>query len=299
MPKTDFPPAIVTHAEPAFFSSQIDDARRFSLNLKPSRTEALAVVCGGYERCAADYRVERATFRYHSIEFVAGGRGALVLDGTEHPLNAGDIFTYGPNVPHTITSDPRDRLVKYFVDFTGRRAAALLHECGLSPGTLVQTAAPEAIMRLLDDLIATAQRRGPRSPAICGLILEQLLLRTFETRIPARSLGSKAFGTFQACRRYINENYLSIIDLGQVAAACDVDGSYLCRLFQRFERQGPYHYLMQLKMTAAAQLLSDRTLLVKQIGERMGFADQFHFSRAFRRVHGLSPRDFQRLHEMR
>ncbi|NJM56093.1 MAG: hypothetical protein HC841_09555, partial [Verrucomicrobiae bacterium] len=51
-----------TPPEPAFVSRQVSEARRYYLDLKPSRKAALTVVCGGVETTAPDYRVERRTF---------------------------------------------------------------------------------------------------------------------------------------------------------------------------------------------------------------------------------------------
>lgn len=285
--------------EPAFFSSQIEAARRFTVDLNPPRTASLAVVCGGNERCAADYRVDRTTFPYYSVEFVAAGRGTLRLNGAGHQLGAGDVFVYGPGVSHVITSHPTEHLVKYFVDFTGKRASQLLRENGLVPGSIVQTSAADAIMRLFDELIATGQRRSPRGSSLCALLVEQILLRTFETLIPAKSLGSKAFATFTACRRYITEHHLKATDIRDIAAACGVDVSYMCRLFQRFDRQSPYQILTKERMVAAARMLDGEGVLVKQVAKRMGYSDPFHFSRAFRRTYGISPQQFQRLYDRR
>jgi len=47
-------------------------------------------------------------------------------------------------------------------------------------------------------------------------------------------------------------------------------------------------------MKWAADLLTDRNLLVKDIAKQVGMADPFHFSRIFKKVLGLSPKEFQR-----
>src|SRR5271157_306206 len=119
-------PNIDLRHAPEFFSPQVREARRFYLDLAPPARQPLAVVCGGVEHSAADYVIDRAGLAYLSIEFVARGKGDLVLAGREVPLLPGSVFAYGPNVPHRIVTDRDDRLVKYFVDFSGRRAAALL-----------------------------------------------------------------------------------------------------------------------------------------------------------------------------
>jgi AraC-like DNA-binding protein len=74
-----------------------------------------------------------------------------------------------------------------------------------------------------------------------------------------------------------------------------VDAAYLCRLFQRHDHQSPYQFLMHLKMKLAAEWLQQPGALVKQVAERAGFSDQFHFSRAFKSVLGVAPDIFRRM----
>ena len=83
--------------------------------------------------------------------------------------------------------------------------------------------------------------------------------------------------------------------LRQIAEECHVDAAYLCRLFQRYDRQSPYQFLMRLKMNRAAEWLQQPGSLVKQVAERAGFSDQFHFSRVFKSVFGVAPDLFRRL----
>ena len=47
-------------------------------------------------------------------------------------------------------------------------------------------------------------------------------------------------------------------------------------------------------MNLAAEWLQQPDALVKQVAERAGFSDPFHFSRAFKSVLGLSPADIFR-----
>jgi AraC-like DNA-binding protein len=74
-----------------------------------------------------------------------------------------------------------------------------------------------------------------------------------------------------------------------------MDAAYLCRLFQRYDHQSPYQFLLRLKMNLAAEWLQPPDALVKQVAEHAGFSDQFHFSRAFKSVFGVAPDIFRRL----
>ena len=281
--------------QPDFFSAQVSEARRFFLNLDPPSSERLAVVSGGCEHCASDYRIRRPGFRYFSIEFVARGEGSLRLSGEDHRLFPGAAFAYGPGIAHDIRTDPDRPLVKYFVDFAGTAARRLLRKPAPEPGRIVQTSGPEEVLRLFEDLVLTGLRHTPFSGRICAALLEHLVLKIAETAIPLGSAGTMAFETFQRCRSAIEDRSLELHSLGDIARSCHVDPAYLCRLFGRFGHQSPYRYLVRLKMAQAARRLQPPGTLVKQVADELGFTDPFHFSRTFKRVFGVSPGRFIRL----
>ncbi len=285
-------------SEPTFFSAQIAEARRFYLNLDPADSEPLAVVSGGAEHCRPDYRMQRSGLRYLSIEFVAAGEGSLQLAGKKHHLSAGDIFAYGPHIPHDIQSNADRPLVKYFVDFTGKIARRLMKSPGPEPGQLVQTANPSDIRRLFDELINAGLRSTPFRSRICSVITEHLLLRISETAVAPGTVGTAAFETYQRCHKFIAEHYLQLQGLAEIADQCQLDGSYLCRLFERFDYESPYQYLTRLKMIHAAELMQIPGAMVKQVATKLGFGDPFQFSRTFSRVLGVSPRKFARMRSL-
>jgi len=172
----------------------------------------------------------------------------------------------------------------------------LLRHPAPEPGAALQTAAPNEILQLFEDLIGAGLRQTLFSTGICAALTQHMLLRIAETAVPLGTIGTLAFETYQRCRQYIETHYLQLQGLAEVAACCHVDAAYLCRLFGRYDHQSPYQYLTRLKMRAAAQRLQVPGALVKVVADAMGFADPFQFSRTFRRVYGVSPRSFAQFH---
>ena len=280
---------------PEFFSPQVSEARRFYLNLKPSKNIPLSVVSGGLEHCLPNYKIQRSTFPFYSIEYVVRGDGSLRLNNRNYQLQSGMVFTYGPSVPHHIAADPDQPPVKYFVDFSGAESKEILHKCHLPPGSVSQMALPHELRNLFDELIHCGRRGRPGANELCSKLLECLALRIAESRIPQESAETLSLLSYQHCRKHIEENFQRLKTLEQLANECHLDGAYLCRLFQRYDHQSPYQLLMRLKMNLAAEWLEQPGALVKQVAERAGFRDQFHFSRAFKKVLGVSPNSFRRL----
>jgi transcriptional regulator GlxA family with amidase domain len=79
-----------------------------------------------------------------------------------------------------------------------------------------------------------------------------------------------------------------------LAAGVNLSSSRLCHLFVREAGVSPVRYLRTLRMERAARLLEESGLSVKEIMAHVGCTDPSHFSRDFRRVHGVSPREYRR-----
>ncbi|MEW2427021.1 AraC family transcriptional regulator [Micromonospora sp. NPDC047644] len=83
--------------------------------------------------------------------------------------------------------------------------------------------------------------------------------------------------------------------LASLAAQAGVSRSTLAKRFTALVGEPPLTYLTDWRMAVAADLLSESTATVAAVARRLGYADAFGFSAAFKRVHGLSPSGHRRL----
>jgi AraC-like DNA-binding protein len=273
-------------------SRQVAEARRYYLNLEPDAVSAFVVVCGGCERLAAEYLVQRDTFPYVAVEFVAEGAGDLHLAGQEYELQPGMVFAYAPGVPHTIRNDARRPMRKYYVDLAGSEVAELLGDLGR--WVPVQVSTPQEIAEIYEMLQREAGGGDAAAGEICGVLARLLLLKIRQRALPYGVAEPRSMAAYERVRRYMEDNYLELRTMEEVAEACHVTPMYLSRLFTRYARVGAYQFLLRLKMNHAAGLLLQRGMLVKQAASELGFSDPFHFSRVFKRIYGVPPEQFIR-----
>ena len=56
---------------------------------------------------------------------------------------------------------------------------------------------------------------------------------------------------------------------------------YLSKLFKQKYDYGIYEYVLKIRMERAKELLLDDSIKIQKIGERLGYADNNYFSKAF------------------
>ncbi|HVO18936.1 MAG TPA: AraC family transcriptional regulator [Anaeromyxobacter sp.] len=284
-------------AQPAqLFATQITEARYYYPGL-PRAPRGLAVVCAGWEICRADYELDRRTFPWVVVELVVRGQGELEIDGRRFLLRPGALFCYGPTTTLRITSDPEHPFLKYFVGFSGPEAYRVTSRGALRRGEARQAVYPHELQEILDKLIAEGNRKAPASSLIANDYLRIFLLKLDEcTEGSATGETSRGLDSYLRARAFLEENFLRLARTEEAAHELGMAPETLCRLFQHYSRTSPHQFVLRLRIDLAVHLLLGTNLLVKEVAEKVGFEDPFHFSRVFRKVQGVPPAAFQRLH---
>ena len=98
----------------------------------------------------------------------------------------------------------------------------------------------------------------------------------------------------QQAIRYMQEHYMEDIDIGVLASEMGFHSAYLTRLFGRYVGISPLKYLTNIRIQEAKRLLLDTSLPISTVGEQVGYPDQFHFSKTFRKATGENPSAFRK-----
>jgi two-component system response regulator YesN len=96
---------------------------------------------------------------------------------------------------------------------------------------------------------------------------------------------------------YIRHNLDKHLSLSEVAAEFNVSPNYLSQLFTRFAGEGFVEYITAARIGVAKEMLVRGEGPVYEIAEKLGFESAFYFSRVFKKVEGVSPREFVRQYE--
>jgi len=90
--------------------------------------------------------------------------------------------------------------------------------------------------------------------------------------------------------RFIAENYMKPLSLSIIASNIYCSPGYLSSLFQKVRGKTLTEAILSIRLSKARSLLMETGLTITEVAFRTGFNGSNYFSRAFRKVYGLSPR---------
>ena len=92
---------------------------------------------------------------------------------------------------------------------------------------------------------------------------------------------------------YIEKNYQRDLTVEEIASALRLNRSYFGKIFRQSTGKSPQRFLMNYRMIKAAEMLATTKLPINEIGASVGYENQMHFSRAFKSIYGVSPREWR------
>lgn len=277
------------------FEGSIEESEYFFFETSPHHNLPIAIVFGGYEKCAPDFEISRKSYPYYVIEYPLKGKCELEINSETYSLKPGYLAGFSPSCSHHYRCDPDKPMEHIFIAFTGLDAAELFTKCTLNRGAAVFLQRREQVSFLVRSILDRALEKSEYSRQLCCSLLRALLLEVAHNcALPGQS-GTISKETYRKCRRYIDENFPDIPSPGYVADTCNVNVRYMAKLFRQYSDITPQQYIMRLKMNKAAGLLLTTNLTVGKVAEMTGFNDQYHFSRNFKKFHGKSPRKYRKM----
>lgn len=93
-------------------------------------------------------------------------------------------------------------------------------------------------------------------------------------------------------KQYIDDNFVLINDIAEVAAVASLSEFHFFRSFKQAFSVTPYQYLLNKRLELAKSLLQNKDQSLNKIAVQCSFTDLATFSKAFKRQYGVAPTQF-------
>ena len=227
--------------------------------------------------------------------FITSGHGRFRTRREEFPVAIHDAIIVNASVPHTEVSQTESPL-EYIVlgveglgTMAGAAGYALLH---LHSGWEELT----ACLRLM---LQEAEQALPGYERVCRNLAEAVLIRLNRQQDAALLSSGVSARSSRECdlvRRYIDNHFKETLSLDHLAQLTHLSKYYLAHAFRREFGVSPINYLISRRIDESRFLLRETDHTLSLIAQILGFSSLSYFSQCFRRVEGISPLEYRKLH---
>jgi AraC-like DNA-binding protein len=224
------------------------------------------------------------------IAFVQKGQARIGFpDKPAIDVNPGSILSLTPFCEHSITShDPAGLHLLVFL-LTNEKGVELARKYLPPTASGLLLADPSRVEALFYRLLETAEKGGFNTSAIAGSLVEPILLTIDQEYRSHSDAEDQVFALFTRCRVFIENNWEKITSVNDVPEHLGISQPYMGKLFRKYEKCTPHHFLLQQKMSYALYELQQGQITVAKIASQLGFADAYSFSKTFKRIMGKPP----------
>lgn len=251
------------------------------------KNRELNILSAGRHINIPPYVSHQENYNSYSMHYILKGQGTLRYEGKSVTLKEGDIFLLFPDCDYyyeTSITDPWDYI---WVEFLGQSADYIIK------GTEFSKEEPflygkHNLKQHFKNIIAHKGTNDSDRYAMLGhlyILLSKLMVT------PA---DNKDRETLSIVLDYIKNHYSEDISVDKLAFATKISRDYLCKVFMNELNTIPSSYIVRYRVYESLYLLSNTDYTIAKISNMVGFYDQFHFSKSFKKVLGMTPSQYRK-----
>jgi AraC-like DNA-binding protein len=260
----------------------------------------------GYEKCDPLHMFGPATRNHFLFHYILSGRGLFrVFDDrdveNEYHLEGGQGFMIWP-MQHTFyIANEKTPWTYAWVEFDGFKARELVTQAGITYNYPIYSSKDSEEREVMKkELLAIINGKNNPPLNIMGHLYH--FMNAF---ISSSSLRKKVTGGtlrdfyVRESLNFIERHFHEEIGVEDIAAFCNIDRSYLSKVFKSVLRTSPQDFLIQYRINKACELMKITGHTIGEISCMVGYQSQFNFSRVFKKVMDQSPRVWRNANKLR
>lgn len=264
---------------------------------KPDHTDLNMYRCG-IEDCNPGHSWGPALRDHYIIHYITGGKGTYSINNITYKLEKGWGFLIPPNTVINYQADMEDPWSYCWVGFHGLKAEVYLKRANISGEKPVFEYNRDSALRdCINQMIETKELKKSSDIKLLSLLYSflALLVEASGTTADPDTGETRKEQYVKKAIDYIKINYTQKISINEVACGIGIDRSYLFSLFKEFLNMSPQEFLIKFRMDKACELMKNNSLSIGEISRSIGYEDQLLFSKTFKRLRGLSPKEYRRM----
>jgi len=232
----------------------------------------------------------------YALVYVLNGEGSYRdANGVDRAIAPGDLMRLFPDVGHTYGPTKDSTWSEFYILFEGPVFDLWRQTELLSDAEPVVHLEPIAYWQRRLEAAVEAPRtpEGPH-PVVAVARMQQLLADIYVHATESRLGGDEREWLTRACDLLDRPTPAEDVDWERISSQLHMSYENFRKRFARLAGMPPSQYRMRRIMERASELMHRSHMTLRAVADECGFCNEFHFSRRFKQIVGLSPKEFRK-----
>ncbi|WP_298843619.1 helix-turn-helix transcriptional regulator [Clostridium sp.] len=248
--------------------------------------------------CHENYYIPTVDRDFHNFMFIESGEGVCITKEKDEPISGSMLIYNPPGKSYGYYSSKTNLMHAFGVNFdiasvSREHDSWNVKNINILPFnhiTLINDS--KTLVNYFTDLASSWNYSRDNYNMKCRSIFLDILLELAK-QVNNSSDNYKIYKPVETSISFIRTHYMHNITLEDICHEVKLTPSYFGKLFKDYNDKTPFEYLHMVRIQKSEELL----LLgysITEASEAVGFNDPFYFSKVFKKIKGLCPRDYMK-----
>lgn len=265
--------------------------------LKDPRVKDIFIThIGIFPKAKGHLRVRPLGSSQYILLYCVDGEGWVKVGGKHHILSKHQFFIINEKTPCSYGSNNSNPWTNYWIHYTGANAKyfspAVNRIIDVSPA---ENSRLDERLLLFEEMLQNINDYFVFEKVVYANICLKHFLTSIKYLDVYRSIKKETGNDLlENVISFMKNNINKNLKIDTIAEKFNCSSSNIYKLFKKNLHSTPLDFFIHLKMERACRLLTNTNMRVKEVGRKLGYEDQYYFSRIFSKHIGLSPAKYRK-----
>lgn len=257
-----------------------------------------------------DFPEKMIRSNFFTLVFVREGSGVQFLNGHKFNYRAGNLFLITPQDQYgfQVHSESKFFILRFNASFVTRpddndwidRMTFILNNASHRPGCILKNKVDKPVMASLTAMVMDELSHGQiyHSTIVLQLVnaIVAVVARNIALKLP-KNIKENTGEPILDILEYIQKNIANAKKLrtAVISKALSISPGYIGRYFKKQTGETLQQYILSYKLRIVEARLSNTDMRINEIVDDLGFTDESHLNRLFKKYKGVAPTEFRKL----